>query len=154
MSLKIRVLKKEDIKEALNIALKTGASCNKKEAKRIMEFSLAPGIKFLNPNYYILTLDGKIIGVSGLYYDYEDPKDVMWMDYFAVEPEYQRQGYGTKLLDNLEKICKKKKVRMLCVFTDNLGALKFYKINGFKVCGKIEKYYSNKPRIWMNKLIR
>ncbi len=154
MILKIKSLKKEDIKEVLNIALKTGASCNRKEAQKIMSFSLAPGIKPFNPNYYVLTLSGKIIGISGLYYDYEDPDDVMWMDYFAVEPEFQRQGYGTKLLENLVEICKRKKVRMLCVFTDNPGALKFYRINGFKVCGKINNYYGNKPRIWMNKTIK
>ena len=118
-----------------------------------MEYSLAPGIKPLNPNYYVLFLNNKIIGVSGLYYDYEDPKDIMWMDYFAVLPEFQRHGYGTKMLENLEKICKKRKTRMLCVFTDKEGALKFYKINGFKVCGKIENYYGKKPRIWMYKIL-
>ena len=66
MILKIKSLKKEDIKEVLNIALKTGASCNRKEAQKIMSFSLAPGIKPFNPNYYVLTLSGKIIGISGL----------------------------------------------------------------------------------------
>ena len=78
-------------------------------------------------------LEGKIIGVSGLYYDYEDPEDVMWMDYFAVKPEFQGQGYGTKMLENLVKICKERKTRMLCVFTDNQKAVKFYENNNFKV---------------------
>lgn len=151
--LKIKNLNKKDISACVKIALETEASSSGKEAKKIMEYSLAPGIKPLNPNYYVLFLNNKIIGVSGLYYDYEDPKDIMWMDYFAVLPEFQRHGYGTKMLKNLEKICKKRKTRMLCVFTDKEGALKFYKINGFKVCGKIENYYGKKPRIWMYKIL-
>jgi ribosomal protein S18 acetylase RimI-like enzyme len=151
--MKIRNLKKEDISACLKIVLETEASSRKSEARKIMEFSLVPGIKFLNPNYYVLDLDGKIVGVSGLYYDYEDPKDIMWMDYLAVSPKFQRQGFGTKLLENLMDICKKKKVRMLCVFTDKDGAQKFYKKNGFKIAGKIENYYGKNPRVWMNKIL-
>lgn len=151
--MKIRSLTKEDINDCANIAFKAGASSNKNEAKKIMEFSLSPGIKPLNPNYYVLENNGKIIGISGLYYDYEDPKDILWMDYFAVDPEFQRQGYGKKMLENLESICKKKKARMLCVFTDNEVALNFYIKNGFKVCGKIENYYGKRPKVWLNKAV-
>ena len=154
MTLIIKNLRKEYIPGALKIALETGASCSRKEAKKVMEFSLAPGIKPLNPNYYVLFLDNKIVGVSGLYYDYEDPKDVMWMDYFAVAPDLQKHGFGTKMLENLVNICKKKKVRILCVFTDNDNALKFYKNHGFEVCGKIDNYYAkNKYRIWLRKTL-
>jgi GNAT superfamily N-acetyltransferase len=150
--LKIRSLNKKDISNVLKIVLETKASTNKNEAKKIMELSLVPGIKPLNPNYYVLVLDDEIIGISGLYYDYEDPKDVLWMDYFAVKPELQRKGYGTKLLENLIDICKRKKVRRLCVFTDNNGAIEFYKKNGFRACGKIDNYYGiRKPRTWLYK---
>jgi len=152
MTLKIKNLTEKDILASLKIVLETGASCSRKEAKKVMEFSLAPGIKPLNPNYYVLFLDDKIIGVSGLYYDYEDPKDIMWMDYFAVKPELQKHGYGTKMLENLVSICKKEKARMLCVFTDNDNALKFYQKNGFEICGKISDYYEKgKDRIWLKK---
>jgi ribosomal protein S18 acetylase RimI-like enzyme len=75
------------------------------------------------------------------------------MDYFAVLPEFQREGYGTKMLENLENICKKRKARMLCVFTDKEGALRFYKNNGFKMAGKIENYYGKNARIWLYKKI-
>jgi len=152
--LKIRSLHEDDIPRCVELVLETKASSSALEARKIMKYSLAPGIKPLNPNYYVLTLDNRLVGVSGLYYDYEDPKDILWMDYFAVAPKFQRQGYGTIMLENLEKICKTKKARMLCVFTDKDSALKFYKRNGFKVCGKIENYYKNKPRIWMRKLLK
>jgi len=149
----IRNLRQEDIPECLEIVLETEASSKRAEAERIMEFSLTPGIKTLNPNYYVLILGGKIIGVSGLYYDYEDPKDIMWMDYFAIRPEFQKKGFGTEMLINLERICRDKEVRMLCVFTDKKGALKFYKKNGFRVCGKINNYYGKNPRIWLRKIL-
>lgn len=154
MITKIQNLKKEHIPACLKIILDTEISSNKREAKKILELSLVPGIKPLNPNYYILTQDKKIIGISGLYYDYEDPKDIMWMDYFAITPKLQKQGFGSKMLENLEAVCKKKKVKMLCVFTDSQGALKFYKKKGFKVSGKIGDYYAKgKPRIWLFKLL-
>ena len=153
MNLKIRSLTEHDIPRCVLLATETGASSSAFEARKVMRYSLVPGIKPLNPNYYVLTLDGRLVGISGLYYDYEDPKDIMWMDYFAVDPKFQRQGFGTKMLENLENICKKKKIRMLCVFTDKQGALKFYKNNGFEVCGEIKNYYDKKPRIWMRKLL-
>jgi len=154
MTLIIRNLKKGDIQPALKVAIETKASCNESEARKVMEMSLSPGISPLNPNYYVLVLNEEIIGISGLFYDYEDPKDIFWMDYFAVKPDLQGHGYGTKMLENLVKICRGKKARMLCVFTDNKNALKFYKKNGFKVCGKINNYYEKgKNRIWLRKLL-
>jgi GNAT superfamily N-acetyltransferase len=153
MNLKIRGLKENDIDDCLKIVLETETSSSRSEAKKIMELSLNPGITILNPNYYVLLLDEKIIGISGLYCDYEDPKDVLWMDYFAVSTKFQRQGLGIKMLENLEIICRKRKVKKLCVFTWKEGALKFYKKNGFKVCGKIENYYGKDPRTWLYKPI-
>lgn len=155
MNTKIRNLNKKDIPACLKIILESEAGTNKGEAKKLLEFSLAPGIKPLNPNYYVLECGGKVVGISGLYYDYEDPKNIMWMDYFAVIPGLQRQGHGTKMMQNLEKICKDKKIKFLCLFTYNEGALKFYKKNGFKICGRINNYYPDgKPRIWMYKTLR
>jgi ribosomal protein S18 acetylase RimI-like enzyme len=153
MGLIIRNLNRKDIPTCLKIVLEAGASSNGAEARKIMEYSLKRGIAPLNPDYYVLVLDNEVIGVSGLYYDYEDPKDILWMDYLAVKPELQRRGYGSKMLENLEKVCRKMKIRMLCVFTYNEEALKFYEKNRFKVCGKIDNYYGEKPRMWLFKLL-
>lgn len=151
----IRKLKKQNISTCIKIVLKTNASSNAKEAKKIMELSLAKGIKFLNPEYYVLEQDKKIIGVSGLYYDYEDPKNVLWLDYLAVLPELQGKGYGSLMFENLEKIAKNKKIKMLCVFTDKKGAVDFYKKKDFKICGKISNYYGkNKSKIWLYKNLK
>lgn len=152
--MEIKVLTKADISACAEIILQTQAGSDTKEVKQVLELSLQPGIETLNPEYYVLWLDDNIVGISGLYYDYEDPTDILWMDYFAISPNFQRQGHGTKMLENLENICRNKKVRMLCVFTDNDKALNFYNKNGFQVCGKIENYYpENKSRIWLYKNI-
>ncbi len=74
------------------------------------------------------------------------------MDYFAVMPQMQRQGLGTLVLKNLEKISKKKNVRMLCVFAETDQAINFYFKNGFTAFGKLENYYGpNRPRAWLSK---
>jgi ribosomal protein S18 acetylase RimI-like enzyme len=153
MKMEIRKLDEKDILACVDIILQTEAGSNSEEAKQLMERSLVEGIKPLNPDYYVLLLDNEIIGISGLYYDYEDPSDIFWMDYFAISPKFQRQGYGTEMFKNLEAICKDKKARMLCVFTNNKkGALNFYEKNGFQICGEIKNYYSDDSnRTWLYK---
>ncbi len=155
METNIRLFKKGDIKACVDIILKTGAGSNKKEVQKLLGLSLKSGISFINPDYYVLNSDKKIIGISGLYYDYEDPKDILWMDYFAVLPEFQNQGLGTKMLKNLEAICLKKGARMLCVFAETQQAINFYQKNGFEICGRINNYYGqDRPRVWLSKLIK
>jgi len=155
MEIKIRALKKEDISEYVKLILRTKAGSNRKEIEKIIKNSLEKGIKPLNPDYFVLTISGKIAGISGLYYDYEDPADVLWIDYFAVLPEFQRQGLGTTMLENLEKICQKKKTRLLCVFTETEESLKFWRKNGFEIFGRIDDYYAkDRPKIWLSKEIK
>ncbi len=149
--IKIKKLAKKDIKDCLKIILETRASTNIIEATWLMRRS----IKKTSPiksEYWVLTLGRKVVGVSGLYSDYEDPKSVKWLDYLAVTPKLQRRGYGTMMLKNLEKICRRRKIRLLCVYTDNKKALYFYLKNKFSMLGKINNYYEhNTPRIWLYK---
>ena len=150
--LKIKKLERKDINDSLKIIIETRAATKKKEAKWLMELSLKKGFHALKPAYYILFKDDKIIGVSGLYQDYEDPDTVRWLDYLAVTPKLQREGYGTVMLKNLENICKKEKVNTLCVFTDNQKAINFYKKNKFKIFGKIKNYFSHSDsKVWLYK---
>jgi ribosomal protein S18 acetylase RimI-like enzyme len=154
METKIRLLTKKDISDAARIILETKAGLNKGEVEKLLFFSLKKGVSFLNPDYYVLLFGEKPIGVSGLYYDYEDPKDILWMDYFAVSSEFQRHGFGTLMLENLEKVCREKKVKRLCVFAETGQAVNFYEKNGFKIFGRLEDYYGKgRPRIWLSRTI-
>jgi ribosomal protein S18 acetylase RimI-like enzyme len=150
--LKIKRLEKKDINQALKIITETRAATKIKEARWLMELSLKKGFHALKPAYYVLFKDDKIIGISGLYQDYEDPEKVRWLDYLAVTPKLQRQGYGTVMLGNLEKICRNKKVKLLCVFTDNQKAINFYKKHKFKVFGNIPNYFEHSDnKVWLCK---
>lgn len=57
-------------------------------------------------------------------------------------PQYQRGGYGTKLVNTLIEELKRKNVNgvILCVDGDNTGAIKFYEKNGFKTVVKFTKF--------------
>lgn len=149
--LTIKKLEKKHIPASLRVIVETRVVTNKAEAHWLMEHSLGKGRHVLKPTYYILFKDETIIGVSGLYQDYEDPSSVRWLDYLSVTPKLQGQGYGTKMIKNLENICKKEKVKMMCVFIDNRRAIKFYQKNKFKIFGKIVDYYPHAGKTWLYK---
>ena len=70
---------------------------------------------------------GKLIGVMG----FQPVGDVTLIRHAYVLPEYQQQGIGTKLLENMRKLTK---TRYLLVGTwaDASWALKFYQKHGFQ----------------------
>lgn len=72
----------------------------------------------------------------------------------AVHPDYRRQGYGSKLLDYVIAKAKDFNARSrrieLEVREDNLGAISFYKKNGFEMDGRRKGYYSDCNGILMS----
>jgi ribosomal protein S18 acetylase RimI-like enzyme len=149
--LKFKKLEKNNIAAGLKIITKTHATSKRKEATYFLNLSLKRGTCLVRLTYYVLLKDDKVIGISGLYQDYEDPNSVRWLDYLAVDPKFQRIGYGTIILKNLEEICKKEKVKLICVFTDNKKAINFYRKNKFKIFGKINDYFPNADKVWLYK---
>lgn len=63
----------------------------------------------------------------------------------AVKPEYQRQGYGQRMLDRLIEEAKNNNCEFvhLEVRCCNDSALNLYRKNGFQIVRTREKYYSN-----------
>ena len=63
----------------------------------------------------------------------------------CIHPDYQQQGLGVRLFENLMQ--KLQKLGIDTVFievrTSNDSALSFYQKLGFKLIGKRKKYYSN-----------
>ncbi|MCM3700568.1 N-acetyltransferase [Paenibacillus macerans] len=53
-------------------------------------------------------------------------------------PEYRELGYGTKLMQEVERIAREKQCEFMKVDTLSLQALDFYKKEGFEVYGIIE----------------
>ncbi|PZD74859.1 Acetyltransferase YpeA [Acaryochloris thomasi RCC1774] len=56
-----------------------------------------------------------------------------WINYLAVDPRWQRQGYGRRLMDEVERcLCDRNCPKInLQIRHDNLDAIKFYKRLGF-----------------------
>jgi ribosomal protein S18 acetylase RimI-like enzyme len=80
--------------------------------------------------FFIALLDGEVVGTVMV--GYEGHRG--WLNYLAVAPTYQRQGYGTKLVKKAIRELKKigcPKVN-LQVRKGNTSAVEFYKHIGFK----------------------
>jgi ribosomal protein S18 acetylase RimI-like enzyme len=68
--------------------------------------------------------------------------DLYWI---AVDPEFQDQGIGSRLIDFLEKTVKPRGARMLLVETSSIPSYDrtqaFYLRKGFKEVGRVPDYY-------------
>jgi GNAT superfamily N-acetyltransferase len=51
---------------------------------------------------FLLRLKSEIIGVSGLYRQPGTPANICWLGWFAIRPQFRRQGFGTAAI---RKIC-------------------------------------------------
>jgi ribosomal protein S18 acetylase RimI-like enzyme len=145
MITKIRKLKEEDIPAAAGIISETMGRRQGKAAETKIKLSLK-GCGLYKDHEFLVAHEGNtILGIIGFFSYAGDPKDVYWLDYFAVAPEHQKKGTGTHLMEFVEnKLKEKKGVRLLCLdtgSTDNYKeARKFYRKHGFKVKGRIENY--------------
>ena len=68
--------------------------------------------------------------------------DLYWI---AVDPDYQEQGAGSRLLSSLEEVVKARGGRMILADTSSIPHFektqKFYLKNGFQEVAKIPDYY-------------
>ena len=78
-----------------------------------------------------------------------------------VHPNYINNGYGSKMLKELVKECKKnKKIKNLIAViggSDNIGSIKIHKKNGFKHIGTLKKVGFKKDKwidsVYMQKIL-
>ena len=52
--------------------------------------------------YFIHTQDGRVAAVTGLHHYDWGPRENVWLAWFAVHPDLQRQGLGRDLLKAME----------------------------------------------------
>jgi ribosomal protein S18 acetylase RimI-like enzyme len=86
----------------------------------------------VNPELFLVgEMDGKLVAcVMGGYEGHRG-----WVNYLAVDPDYQRFGLGRKIMDEVEDMiramgCPKINLQ---IRTDNLVAINFYKSIGYKM---------------------
>ena len=95
-------------------------------------------------------MDNKIVG-SIMVVEEDYPK--FWLYYFVVDKMHQRRGVGTALLKEAE--ARLPKGTLMFVDTSRLEkiGLKFYYKNGFKLMGKVKKWFVNTEGIILAKKI-
>jgi len=90
---------------------------------------------------YSLSLKGKTIGylIAMLSIDSADIHNI------GIDPDFQRQGHGTALLNYLIKELRKRDIHeiLLEVRVGNKSAIQFYKKQGFKEISVRKDYYMN-----------
>ena len=73
-------------------------------------------------------------------------RDILFIDYIAVDEKYRRCGIGTKLIDEIKQVAKKRNVQTveLNVWGFNENAIKFYDNNNMKPKRIIYEYLIDK----------
>jgi len=144
--MKIRKATLKDLKSIAEI-FRIGSSkppYNKKRTpgealKRIKE-------DFRGNDLYVATIDNKIIGFVMVQRD-SGIKNQLWINEIWVLKEYKGQGIGRKLMAEIEKIYKKKGIKIFELVADTRrgGAFGFY---------RRLKYEGDKSMVFMQKRLR
>ncbi|AVQ38050.1 GNAT family N-acetyltransferase [Clostridium botulinum] len=134
-------------------------SSSEKEADlivdRIVEYNLSkvPGkqeVPLLCINRVIEDTNGEIIaGILSNMYCW----NCIYIDALWVKEEYRKDGLGTKLLKELEKIAKEKDCHLIHLDTFDFQAKDFYIRHGYEIFGVLDQCPENHKRYFMKKNI-
>lgn len=93
----------------------------------LMSARVSRGYVLYDGNTVVSMLCGRIM----TYLDFKE----LWVDEFSVHPDYQRRGFGTKMLEFVREQLKNEpeKISYLVLNTEKgYPSVKFYETNGFK----------------------
>ena len=93
---------------------------------------------------------GKIFGGIQAFLDTES----VYIDTLWVEGSLQKQGYGTKLLDAVEREAIKNGCNFSLVDTWDFQAEAFYVKNGYERIGELKNYWLGHSKIFLRKNLR
>ncbi len=90
--------------------------------------------------YYVLEVDGKVVGSGGINFD--DSMTIAVLSWDIIDPDYQGKSFGSKLLNyRMEQINKISSVQKIIVRTSQL-TYQFYEKQGFKTAEIHKDYWS------------
>jgi ribosomal protein S18 acetylase RimI-like enzyme len=121
----IRQYRTDDQEDVIELWSKCGLITPQNNPERDIERKLK-----VNPELFLVgQLDGSIIATCMA--GYEGHRG--WINYLAVLPQYQRQGFATQIMQEAEKIledagCPKINIQ---IRSSNTGVIEFYKTIGF-----------------------
>lgn len=133
MNLVIEKLKKEDLKEAINIYDE-----NHKIKSNYQKSISAYNSIYNNPAYHniVAKLDDKIVGFTTIIINYdivEESKPFLTIWNFGIKQEYRRQKIGTKMFKYIYEFAKKNSCDFISLVAekDNKIAQSFYENLGY-----------------------
>lgn len=141
--MKIGKLKTKDVKKTSSILEGIFSSMNKVFPKHavsvfIYKNSESEILRLMQRNnrlYLVAKEDDKPIGVAhGYYYG-----GVFYLLWLGVKEEFRNSGVGSKLLREMEKRVRKRCHKIQLISAIDLGALRFYKRNGYQCEGVLRK---------------
>ena len=92
--------------------------------------------------------NNNIIGVGRIHFI----NDMGQIRYMAIKKEFSRRGYGTELVDALEKIARSNKIKKIFL-NSRINAIAFYKKNGYKKINKINSSFGKIVHYRMEKML-
>ncbi|AVQ44754.1 GNAT family N-acetyltransferase [Clostridium sporogenes] len=122
---------------------------------RLVKYNLSkvPGkqeVPLLWINRVIEDTNGEIIaGILSNMYCW----NCIYIDALWVKEEYRKDGLGTKLLKELEKIAKEKDCHLIHLDTFDFQAKDFYIRHGYEIFGVLDQCPENHKRYFMKKNI-
>lgn len=123
--------------------------------KGIVEYNLSkvpfPQEKaFIPLNRVIKDKDGNILaGINSLLYCW----NCLYVDVLWVKEEFRKEGYGSILLNEVEKIAKEKGCKLIHLDTFDFQAKDFYIKHGYEVFGILDQCPENHKRYFLKKNI-
>lgn len=97
-------------------------------------------------DFYVVEINRCIVGAGGVWALKHDPF-LARLDWFMVDPNYQRKGIGTFLIRFIEKTLKQRKIRIILAETSGgrqyEAAAAFWTKNGFREAAKIPNYWED-----------
>jgi GNAT superfamily N-acetyltransferase len=105
---------------------------------------------FIPVNRVIKGIDGEIIaGINSIIYCW----DCMYIDILWVNEEFRKEGCGSVLLNEAEKIAKEKGCKLVHLDTFDFQAKDFYLKHGYTVFGVLDDCPAEHKRYYMKKNI-
>jgi len=100
-------------------------------------------------------MESEIVGfVIGKIYTNKKPATahILTID---VSPKHRQKGVGRSLLQEIEKTFKHKGIKICCLEAraNNIEALGLYRKSGYKMVGRLEKYYGDVHGIRLRKVL-
>lgn len=122
---------------------------------KIVEYNLSKvplrqEIDFLWINRIIEDVNGQIIaGILSKMYCW----NCLYVDVLWVKEEYRKDGLGSKLLKEIEKVAKEKGCHLIHMDTFDFQAKDFYIKHGYEIFGILDECPQGHKRYYMKKII-